>query len=128
MNVEHEQGFTLLEVLVALVILIAGLAAFYEAFGGGLLAGAAAERERNAVEAAENLIAEIGRSRPVEEGLTTGELPDGQRWTLRVEAFDPVETDRSTSPVAGYIATLEVLPRLGSPVRVQTLILGVKPR
>lgn len=130
MSVDREDGFTLLEVLVAMVILIVGLAAVYEAFGSGLLAGVTAKRDRSAAEAAENMIAEIGRSRSVEEGVKTGELPDGQRWSLRVEPFDPAGSDRPVSPVVGHIATLEVSSEngKGAPLRVQTFILSVRPR
>lgn len=130
MSADDERGFTLLEVLVALVILIMGLAAVYQAFGSGLLAGAAAERDRRAAEAAENLFAGLGRSRAVSEGVTTGELPDGQRWTLRLDPFDPVKSDGPPSAVAAHIVTLEVVPAggRGNPARFQTLIIGVRPR
>ena len=130
MRVDDERGFTLLEVLVALAILMLGLAGIHQAFGGGLLAGVAAERDRRAAQAAENILAELGRSRAVSEGVTAGELPDGQRWTLHLAPFDPVTADGPLSVLAGHVATLELIPAggRGNALRFQTLVIGVRPR
>ena len=67
-----EDGFTLLEVLVAAAILALGLASFYQAFGVGLRAEATAERQGRAVAAAENLLAELGRTGPLQDGTAAG--------------------------------------------------------
>jgi hypothetical protein len=76
------------------------------------------------------MLAGLGRSRAVSEGVTTGELPDGRRWTLRLDPFDPVKSDGPPSAVAAHVATLEVVPAggRGNPARFQTLIIGVRPR
>lgn len=125
-----DRGFTLLEVLIALVILIMGLAAYYLAFGSGLLAGAAAERTWRAAQAADNLVAQLGRSIPVDEGVTAGELSDGQHWNLQLEPFDPVDLNGSASPLAAHIVTLDIIPpdERGSPLRVQTLVIAARPQ
>jgi prepilin-type N-terminal cleavage/methylation domain-containing protein len=125
-----DRGFTLLEVLIALVILIMGLAAYYLAFGSGLLAGVSAERTWRAAQAADNLVAQLGRSIPVGEGVTAGELSDGQHWNLRIEPFNPVDSNGSASPLAAHIVTLDVIPpdRRGTPLRVQTLVIDARPQ
>jgi general secretion pathway protein I len=128
MSSSDERGFTLLEVLVALVICVIGLAAFYQALGGALQAGAAAERQWRAAEAADRLLTELGRSTPLPDGLAQGELPDGQHWTLRVEPFAPISQDGPPPVVAGHLVTLEVSPRGEHypPLRLRTLILGTR--
>src|SRR4051812_22428539 len=126
LNNPDDQGFTLLEVLVALVILLLGMGAFYQSFGSGLLAQAAAQRQQRSAEVAANLLAGLGRSQMLQDGLTEGELPDGYRWSLRVEAFTPIDTDGPPPAVQAHLATVEVreMGRTGAGQRVQTLVLG----
>jgi prepilin-type N-terminal cleavage/methylation domain-containing protein len=122
----REDGFTLLEVLIALLILIAGLTAFYRAFGIALQAGTSAERQERAAAAAERLLTELGRSRPLRNGLTRGEFPDGQQWTLQVEPFAPYPQEGRITAIEGHLATLEVWPsgNAEATFRVHTLLLG----
>lgn len=126
MNSHDEQGFTLLEVLVALVILMLGIGAFYQAFGTGLGAEATAQGVQRSAEVATNLMAELGRVQMLQDGLTRGELPDGYRWTLRVEAFTPDQLDGQSAPVTGHFVTLDVQQpgRSTAALRTQTLVLG----
>jgi type II secretory pathway pseudopilin PulG len=130
MNSGDERGFTLLEVLVALVILMFGIGAFYQAFGSGLQAEAAAQREQRLAEVAANLLAGLGRSQMLQDGLTNGELPNGYRWTLHVEPFTPTDLDGQSPMVEGHLATVGVqeMGRAGAALHFQTLVLGVAPQ
>ncbi len=127
-NDRTESGFTLLEVLVALVIMIMGLAAYYFAFGSGILAGESSERSLRNVQIASNLVAQLGHSIPLEDGLTTGELPDGRRWRLRVEPFSAIESQDAIPPLVAHVVTLDLISSgEGDALRVKTLVVGVKP-
>lgn len=123
----REGGFTLLEVLVALVILAVSLAGFYQAFGIGLRAEGVVERGRRAAEAADGLMAELGRTRPLRDGTTAGELPDGQRWTLTLTPVRALDHDGAPRAVEGHLATLVVVPAGGraAPLRLRTIVLGI---
>jgi prepilin-type N-terminal cleavage/methylation domain-containing protein len=130
-NHQEESGFTILEVLVALVILITGLAAFYFVMGSGLLGGASAERSWRAARAADNLLVQLGHSIPIDEGSRQGQLPGDIHWRLRLE---PIAQDSdgqaASSPLTAYTATLDV--DLGdandNSYRVSTIVIAKRPR
>lgn len=123
-----DRGFTLLEMLIALVILITGFAAYYLAVGGGLLAGASSERAWRTANAAENLVASLGRSIALDRRSLDGELRDGQHWNLHLEPFDPIEADGPRPPLRGHIVTLDIVPAegRGEVLHLQTFLIGPK--
>lgn len=101
-------GFTLVEVLVAIVILGIGLAGFYQLLGDGLLATGTAARQRDAARFVDNLVAELGRSRPLRDGDSTGVLPDGQIWRLYVTPYQTREPDRDPPPAQLHLVRIEI--------------------
>lgn len=125
-----DRGFTLLEVLVALVILITGLAAYYVAFGGGVLARTSSERAWRTAHAAENLVGSLGRSIALDGNTSGGDLPDGQRWTFQLEPFDPIEADGPRPPLRAHIVTLDVVSAggRGDVLHLQTFLIDPRPR
>ncbi|MCI0428959.1 MAG: prepilin-type N-terminal cleavage/methylation domain-containing protein [Rhodospirillales bacterium] len=75
------RGFTLLEVLVAFVILALALAALVQTFGSGMRGVAASERHVMAALAARSLLERVGHDIPLESGEVSGE--DGAfTWTV----------------------------------------------
>src|SRR5271163_1531640 len=77
-------GFTLLEVVVALVIASLALIGLFQAGSGGLFAVDTAARAEEAVQRAQSHLAAVGRDASLLEGETTGDDGGGYRWTLRV--------------------------------------------
>lgn len=122
-----EGGFTIIETLIALTILGVGLASFYQAVGGSTSATTTARKHRHAAAAIANILAEVGRSRPLAVGITTGKLPDGQQWTLDIRAASNLPVVASQSSITSYV--VEVAMGDGSQARsrdvaVRTLLLG----
>lgn len=91
---KQDEGFTLLEVLVALVVLATTVVAVLQLFGGGLRLARAAGDHANAALLASAKLADLEPG-PLTEGSTEG--TDGPfRWTRRVTldpALLPVEPD-----------------------------------
>src|SRR5262245_52201592 len=82
-----QAGFTLLEILVAFMILALGVGAILQAPGTGLRRESAAERQLQAGAIAEGLIARIGHEIPVREGLLSGES-GGYLWESSITAME----------------------------------------
>ena len=97
-------------------------------FGSADQAGVAAEQQWRAVETADRLLTELGRSTPLRDGVTAGTLADGRRWTLRVEPFAAIDTDGPPPVLEGHVAIIEVSRAggRGPLLRARTLVLGVK--
>lgn len=79
------RGFSLLEVLVAFIILALSLGALMRIFSGGLGNIGLAERYSKAVAIAESELAAIGVESPLVEGERSGEVEPDFKWKTLVQ-------------------------------------------
>lgn len=79
----NSQGFTLIEVLVALAIVALALTALLQVFGGGLRAVSVSERYLMATMLARSVLDDFGTEIPAVAGEWSGDIADGYRWTAR---------------------------------------------
>ena len=84
MRPDAERGFTLLEVLVALLIASIALGALFQGTLGGLGAADLAGRTEEAVSRARSRLAAIGKMGVLEPGDRSGDDGGGYRWQVRV--------------------------------------------
>jgi general secretion pathway protein I len=83
------RGFSLLEVLVAFVILSLVATALFRLFGGSLANVGAADDYSRALIVAESALAEAGGAQPLREGSSSGSVDDGRyAWTATVAPYD----------------------------------------
>lgn len=126
-SMDKEGGFTILETLVALTILGVGLAGFHQMLDGSTWATTAARKHRHAAAAVANILAEVGRARPLAVGIATGKLPDGQRWILEIQAAGNPWLPASQGSITSYVVEVKVggdSQAQGRDVTVRTLLLG----
>jgi general secretion pathway protein I len=83
-RVPRGNGFTLLEVVVALAIAALALVGLFRAGTGGIFAADTAARVEEAVQRAQSHLAAVGRNAALTEGELTGDDGGGYRWRLRV--------------------------------------------
>ena len=83
----RQGGFTLLEVLVAFVILLMAFAVLMRIFGTGARGLAATDDVNRAVAFAQANLAEVGVTEPLQEGESGGELPGGFAWQRRIVPY-----------------------------------------
>jgi general secretion pathway protein I len=109
-------GFSLLEVLVAFVILALVATALFRLFSGALANASAADDYSRAVLVAESVLAEAAVAHPLREATQTGVADDGRiAWTTRVAPQPPtgespdLERAAETMPIRLYRVTAEVV-------------------
>lgn len=86
----REAGFTLIEVVVAFVLLGLVLSVGFEIFSQGLARAGSLEERSRALEVARSHLADAGAEQPLQEGMTQGEADDRRfHWTTTVTPFDP---------------------------------------
>jgi general secretion pathway protein I len=84
------RGFSLLEVLVAFVILAAVATALFRLFSGALANASAADDYSRAVLVAESALTAAAAAQPLREATETGSADDGRvEWTTRVTPYSP---------------------------------------
>lgn len=87
----RDQGFTLLEVIVAVIIAALCLSALAQVFASGVRAAGATSEYTRATALAQSLLAGVGVEKSANDGVESGVTPDGQlSWMLSISP-EPVE-------------------------------------
>jgi general secretion pathway protein I len=105
-----ERGFTLLEVMLAFVVLAAAMGLLMGMLSGGLRQVARAELETGAALHAQTLLDQLGTTEPIEPGTREGEL-DGGRYRYRID-IAPTEDPAPVEPAPG---APQSVPQQGAP-------------
>lgn len=110
-------GFTLLEVLVALVIFALASGALAQLVQTGFRQSRAAQSVTEAVLLARSLLAEVGAEVPLAQGVQEGESGAGYRWRAEIEPSGLAAADQTLYRVQVSVAW-------GAPWREQSVVLS----
>ena len=122
-----EKGFTLLEVLIAFVILALVLGSLLPLFSSGFRGLARSESQVMASLQARSLLAEVGGSVPLEEGSRSGDFADGRVWSLQIERSEALEGEQALRGALLPFAVTVTVNEPGKPgVSLTTLRLGAE--
>ena len=126
----RERGFTLLEVLVAFVILLLSFVVLMRIFATGSRGLVATDDVNRAVAYAQADLAAVGIEQPLRSGVQHGELAAGYRWERAIEPFTTDESELSARVPPLYRVTTTISwERRGNPraISLSTLRLGEMP-
>ncbi|HEX5795501.1 MAG TPA: type II secretion system protein [Geminicoccaceae bacterium] len=120
-------GFTLLEVLVALIIFALTFGVLAQIMQTGLRQSTTATASSTATLLARSQLARVGVELPLEAGESAGETADGLRWHTLVELAEPPTEEQSFVP---YLVEVTVAWGSGpaEQVTLTTLRLGAPPQ
>ncbi len=124
------RGMTLIEVLVAFVVLSLTMAVIMQIFSGGMRNAALAESYSRAVFVAQSKLAAAGIEHPLAAGYDGGQAGTDLRWELMVT---PVEDDGATDRQLLPVRLFQVRSRViwgedGRERRVELISLRLGPR
>lgn len=88
MRASVNQGFTLIEVVIALAILALASAVLYESFGWSLRRTAVLKNQEAAWATAQSLLAQIRSRQMLQLGSEQGRTPEGLDWAANIQAHD----------------------------------------
>ena len=119
-------GFTLLEILVALVIFALLFGVLAQIFQTGLRQSTVAEAASAATLLARSQLARVGVEVPLAAGETLGETEDGLRWRTVIEVAEAPSAEQTLVP---YLVAVSVAwgAGPGEQVTLTTLRLGTLP-
>jgi prepilin-type N-terminal cleavage/methylation domain-containing protein len=103
-----QDGFTLVEIVVALAILALCLSVLLRTISDALWHTSEAEAQAEAASMARSLLAQAGGTVPLRDGETAGQLDSGFRWRLRMDGYGGGSADLQGLPVRAYRVTAEV--------------------
>ncbi len=123
-NRRPDQGFTLIEIVVALAILGIGLTVIIELFSGGLRLGRTSEDYTKAIGYGRMKMEEIISKQTVEEGSDEGDFDKTFRWQVDIRKVDLLPADKDPDlklPINLFRVKVNILWKLGSRERSTSL-------
>lgn len=123
----HEaRGFTLVEVIVAIVIAALCFSALSGVFSGGMRAAGTASELARASTLAQSLIASAGIEKPLAEGVESGTSADGLNWSVTVSNEPGVGEEGPIKPVLELkrVTARVVVPNDAQPDRARAFELS----
>jgi general secretion pathway protein I len=93
-----QRGLTLIEVLVAFVILSLSIGVVFQIFSGGLRNARAVDGYGRAVLLAESELATVGTERPLAPATLSGQVGPDMRWTLTIRPWGGAVPESSAGP------------------------------
>jgi general secretion pathway protein I len=105
----RQRGFSLIEVLVAFMILAMSLTVIFRIFSGGLRNISLSQDYARAALVASSQLSVAGISEPLEAGVTAGEWGERYQWERVIEHYDPwPESRKLLVPLRAYRVTVKV--------------------
>jgi len=105
----HIQGYTLIEVLVAMMILMMSLTVLFRIFSTGLLNVAVSADYARAVIVAETQLTAVGRDTEFRRGQSEGVVDDRFYWSRTIEDHSPIgRSGEQNSVVSALLVTVAV--------------------
>ncbi|MGR9115826.1 MAG: type IV pilus modification PilV family protein [Gammaproteobacteria bacterium] len=108
-----ENGFSLLEILVAFVILALALGILLRIFSGGVNTAGVADGYTTAVQIAESLIARTGVESPLQEGQSSGVEDDFYTWQVSVSPYQISDMSPDAFPAGISLMQVKVIVSWG---------------
>ncbi len=111
---QRPSGFTLLEVLVAFVILAMSLGAILQIFGNGARGIAASREYADAVLLARTLIDDLAAEAQIEPGTRTG-VKEPFQWEVTISPYDVAVMDADQTAIAEIVpVTIRAIVQWGA--------------
>ena len=133
---KRQRGFTLIEVVVAFVLLALVLGVSFEIFSRGIARAGELDDRARALVVAQSRLAATGAEEAIKEGVASGESDDRRfQWTVTVRRADELAAGADgkapTSAYALYRVDVHVAWRSGDTrehaLDLATLAVGAKP-
>jgi general secretion pathway protein I len=131
--VRRQAGFTLIEVVVAFVLLTLVLSVGFEIFSKGMARAADLDARSRALDIAQSQLAAAGTVTPLQEGQTQGDSDDRRfHWTTTIAATD--EGQSPNMPTQGAYLLWRIESRVdwtsaaGRPQQLTLATLGLAQR
>jgi general secretion pathway protein I len=114
MQLNKQQGFSLLEILIAFSILALSLGILLKIFSAGVNTAEVAEDYTAAVQIAESLMAKTGVETPLQAGQDSGLENEKYNWLVTVSPFAFNAENVDTSAITAVIFKVKVIVSWGN--------------
>jgi general secretion pathway protein I len=114
------RGFTLIEVLLALVVFALAFGLILETLGGASRIVRVAGDVGYAALLAQNQLDQVGTTEPLKDGIKTGKFDDNYSYRLETKKIVPEDSSVPKSAAQLYLVTMKVSWGSGGQARTET--------